>query len=1229
MRTEVVVNTRPIELTAQAVAHTLNKETNIFMPDGAHTEGQVKPITRAAEVGASVLPQAQTSELMAGLTPSQQRDAGRVLQMLGERGIAPEKVTSKSKKEFTAGEVVANSLIDSPAPEKAKKYKELLAKEDLSDQESDELLSSHKDHIAKQEEVLGRELTAKEKLGVLRAHYSNYGEKGKDGEASGVFNVTPEQLARKARILKEAGLDKEERREIIESGLAAAAPPALSPRVVRNQAIADLAGIALTGPLATIRDRIVAAHTIAGGVGGDGISSDELHRLFEAYQALINRTLGTKNTPQEQYEFSTQMKRIFDAEEVFKKERGPQDNFMKDYDFYINELRGMAPNDPQRPLIEARVRDLMMDFVGKINPSEQGIHDEVLRRIIQSDFYISPNISQEALDRLVIRIVGNPLQSETGDFDIGFYGGINLQSIKNLLQTMSQNPSFYGDPSDPNTTVLFNQFRDVRRAQMLDVINVHEGFRVVHEINKMISINQLDGANQFAPNLIPSYLQRLSKIKGVGTLFRLLESGHFQLMAKDGYLSAQNYRKMMGTTQGKEDGRIERSQDESIVGEVRQMIGSLLILNPNQPDLQAIMRMENWEIDLAFNMGRNLYNVLHRSIEVSSWGRIPKGMKAIAATVFGGFRNIFNPANYVLERFKPGENRGGYHLFQMFMDSMQRRREAWENYGSMNLDKIKGDEVRIFELPTIAGVRGYMSSWKVNEGLLKQVAFNYEPRGSFASFNILSQYELETTNSMIFDRNNGQAEGAGIGYFLDTGALTFVDPWGRRLSWGDLTDQQHADYFRSIFFKPGTGENGVEAQLRDDLFIGLGTIYKTSLAPSGGHHGHEKDPELNHLKEQIRELIWKREAIENPLAILPYIHRLDYSDRIVDEYRKKRAHAGVYQSDGRLEYVNGQWRGRKNILENIYATPEWGSFQRKMLLLNELRISKIKGGQLDYSLSDAIRDTDQALGVQRDANGNIIQGGDARINLTRGEIEIYERIKQEGMLAAGDMANVRFAFIPFANDLRLEDADFDNPGSNSYQRHFGDIVQINSSTGAMTEAFDNLGEVKDIHGVLEIVKKFEKGITAVHGDAYAKDKAAPFVEAITRFFRRGENAGGKKKFQPESKRTLGARFERYLRQWDEVHALLQGFKKSNSIAQDWYNVEVLAMDRHQTFVLMEDLTANGFMGHDQEEEYKENFGGFLGFIQRMILEGITRTLKIGGFIAVRSLITSSFKGAVK
>ncbi len=62
-------------------------------------------------------------------------------------------------------------------------------------------------------------------MALLKAHYVGYGEEGADGGKAGAYNLTPKQIAERVRILEEAGFTKEERRELIEAGLAAATTP--------------------------------------------------------------------------------------------------------------------------------------------------------------------------------------------------------------------------------------------------------------------------------------------------------------------------------------------------------------------------------------------------------------------------------------------------------------------------------------------------------------------------------------------------------------------------------------------------------------------------------------------------------------------------------------------------------------------------------------------------------------------------------------------------------------------------------------------------------------------------------------------------------------------------------------------------------------------------------------------------------------------------------------------
>ena len=227
-------------------------------------------------------------------------------------------------------------------------------------------------------------------------------------------------------------------------------------------------------------------------------------------------------------------------------------------------------------------------------------------------------------------------------------------------------------------------------------------------------------------------------------------------------------------------------------------------------------------------------------------------------------------------------------------------------------------------------------------------------------------------------------------------------------------------------------------------------------------------------------------------------------------------------------------------------------------------------------------------------------------------------------MASEDLANVRFGFIPFLNDVILENADYQEVGAEGYKRHVNDMASFNGSNSAALKIMDRPGEIIDYEQIVKAVREFEAGITAVHGDATGKEKAFWIIEAMVDFYIRGGNAGGE---HGEYKGSLKEKIIRFLRQQDEVNELLKRRLLPNSIAQQYYNEEVLAMDRGQLIKLMKDLVSGGIMGHEEEKRYKKKYGGFL----KMILEGILRGIKGGFIVSAAELLKRSFnpKGAVE
>lgn len=146
---------------------------------------------------------------------------------------APSIITSKGSIQQTTKSVFTNAMLDNNNPAQISRAKKLLGRDVLSQKEQDEIFMSHSGRITEAERLLSRKLGPSERLAILKAHYVGHGETGKDGGAAEAFNYNQNQISQKAEILKKAGLDRQQRRVIIEAGIAGGGTP-LPPNTLRN-----------------------------------------------------------------------------------------------------------------------------------------------------------------------------------------------------------------------------------------------------------------------------------------------------------------------------------------------------------------------------------------------------------------------------------------------------------------------------------------------------------------------------------------------------------------------------------------------------------------------------------------------------------------------------------------------------------------------------------------------------------------------------------------------------------------------------------------------------------------------------------------------------------------------------------------------------------------------------------------------------------------------------------
>ncbi len=1260
-----------VELTVASVNPTLNKEQNIFMSTDTTTakvveNTVVEPAQTEANTSATTTTKPNSSEVLQAfindqLTPELLREHARrelertqtaesadlrakwekakkeakkgaitdkSIEAAIAKGHAPEDVTSKGLLKITAKEVIENSSIKEDNEMDPKLAKSLLDKEILTPSEQTQLLLAHKNRLLEAEKVLGgKKLTIEQKLAILKAHYVGLGEEGENGNEAGVYNLKQEQVAEKARILEEAGLEKDERREIIESGLTVMGPPppvgipAREYGLERNAAITAFGAINFNHPeLDNIKQKILDLHNASLAAGGSGIDSESLKGYLNQWTNAkeSGRLLGANALSE--HEFQERIREISQLDTLARGGGRAEEGFWEEAGNFQEEIaKAQAAGDAAREaLLKEQFRIAKGKFVGNINVSETGLRDHTLKLIVDDE---------EAYLRLAFKIIGGPLQSETGDYSLGFYGQINIDAMTNLLQSLSENTT------EPDK-------RDTFNAQKENINNIKEGVRTMHELNKYIVTGRLEPASQMAENVLPKYQQVLQKWKGVALVERLLEAAHSVTVSRDGYINVDNDQKMMGTEINKVTGKFEVDQGESVLAEFRQLLKTIKASPALATGaLTGFENMQEWEISLAYNLGRAMFNNQQRKAAWTSQGQVPKGNKAWESTPLEGFNKIFNPARWLYHRFTIGAGRGGMRWFDRFTDAMQRYKSV-EGWGKTRIEKIRDDEIKMFELPTMTGVRDWMASWRAVGMTLRQTNAQFELQGSVHGYTI--KHKDAGSNFTPINPND-----TSLGLMLNFSSLVFEKPGGKPIGWGDkeMTDHMKADYLRSVFFKPPTAHHGGGAhhpELRDDLQSALGVVYRYILNPAGGHHAHSSH-EQNHVKEEIRTLIWKRAAEDNPLAIIPYLNKLKL---------KKDSFGKEYETFG------GKNIFKEKIKVNDPHAPggrreldvDWNVLQRKLNLLNEIKLAKVRGvknpdgityvpGQepdLDYKLQDAISHVQAMSGggydpaLPPDHIRNVS-------NLSPDELRFLEEVGAETERVAPDLANVKFAFAPFMNDVILEDTDYDQPGQESFARHFRDMAQFNATNGAIAEAMDNLGLITDYHKMVEFIAKFSKGITGVHGDEAAKDKSYAVIDATVGFFRRGENVySAEESYKGEEKMSKAKKIKRWIKQQDEFHEFRQKIHKPNSEAQMYYNIKALALDRGQTYEAMEDLAAAGLMGHVQEEEYKKRFGNKLKlgkflldlFIPRMILEGLMRGFKGGTIVAGMDILKRSFKGAV-
>jgi hypothetical protein len=802
----------------------------------------------------------------------------------------------------------------------------------------------------------------------------------------------------------------------------------------------------------------------------------------------------------------------------------------KGYDDYrswmqkIHKLAEEAANekDPRRASgIEQERKDLTMKLLRQMSPYANSLESDLIREILKDE---------KALKYLVNRIVAQPLDSEQSEYRLSFYGGINLDQIKDILKTKAGMGGTEGQKAENNyKNILFTS----------------DSAQLFHGMNLQIITGNLEQFVNEARRITPEQLQIMQSIPGVVQTMRLFDAEILRVLNRDGIINNKNYDEIMGLNRDDETGKIEWKLDG---GTVEQKLHSI----KNNKIVGDLNDLEDWELKWAFNVGKIMGNLSLRTAEQISLSKVPVGDSQYASIPQESAARLMNWLGWTGLRFKMAEARGGILLSKIASKLLQRDR-GFQGFGENKIKKIGWQDLENFELSGIFGVTGIWSSWRQNLILLDNAPTGKIPKEKGVSgFKTIGDYLRDVSKF-----KSGNLDKDGKPELLDRDDFILRLPLkGKALN--KFLQEKSAERLRETFL--------INDELNSTIFNNsLGLILKHSSI-----NGSEKDlPVLRKAKEEIRMAIWRRVAEDNPLAIFPYLRGTTFEDDTVISLLDGELVIGKTAKEIRTLETE-IWEGSKDKKQEKKGLVD------KLTMLHEMRMQKLMKGEY-ISLSDLMKSKEaQSLKLDEREEGmlkNIRKGG----VITSDKIEILLKTMRENNLTENmldqeqkeifemtkknvfrDLANVRFPNNPFMNDVVFEKANYSNAGAEFYRRRAGgDLSSFFSAGSEFSKLMMNPGGTppeeafKILHAVVE-------AIGSPLGTDTGQDKTAQFLEAYLTFISKGASGSVEKDGKIKDDQISN------IMRWVEKDNLISGVKKRmrnpTSLAQELAGVDAPSVD---------------------------------------------------------------------
>ncbi len=561
----------------------------------------------------------------------------------------------------TVDEIQAQRIVDEV---KSKSYS---AKSKWSKEQVDKNAGlSDEERLSQAAKILNRELSQEQKDAVIGTHKISEGEMGKDDKPVKIGEYTQAQIKRKANSLKKAGFNLEERRALLESGIAGLPLErfaAINPDTYTDPEIKNKTGFVKT-------------------MGTEGNADSEFlqNQLFELNSRIDRGTgdLREARTFRDQIQDLLTEARRQETAELEERRRAAEARSPTErrggYEHLERteeQLRAMTPEERQN------WRDQIKQAIREAPAIDASRFPEQLLVIALSD--------KELREMLLNRILFKPYEdtTEANMYRLNFYAEGNRDDILGKLAEITDGK--------------YDYFKKLQTAVEL-----------FHAMNVSTVSGDIEHLLDYARRINFEHFSLMQELPGLPDVMRLYEEKYQEILAREGRIATEGYK-----TLKKEVERAFNEMNEK--GIVRSEYET-----ERTGDRPWIM--EDWERTRAINAGRAFFNITIRAAEHIANGQLESGGRKWTGFPQEDAVRLMNWPKWLVERFEVAIPRGG----RAFLDRTSRNYfeflvERKRKLGINRIAQLGGMRVDELELGAMFGVSGVYSSWRLEAMLFPKI----------------------------------------------------------------------------------------------------------------------------------------------------------------------------------------------------------------------------------------------------------------------------------------------------------------------------------------------------------------------------------------------------------------------------------------------------------------------------------------------------------------------------